>query len=200
MAFNAKDREPPKPTREVPIPQRDRVPATPARQPLVAGLSPRLRLVPENFKNERGQKEDSYYEKKLFEELRQRSYVQEHPTSQYYTSTLEIKRVYDGFENQNYVEEMKRRRQKIQQRGTEEELEGCVNTTTLLQRLLTMSLHCAPDFFKTITTQKRDDLREREWPEEQVLEREQDLQETKLLELYAVLPQKAIDMWITCGK
>eukprot|EP00971_Amphidinium_carterae_P068663 1359683-Amphidinium_carterae.1 len=71
MTFNAKDKEPPRPTREVPIPQGQRVPATPAQQPPVPGLSPRLRLVPENFKNVRGQKEDSYYEKKLFEELRQ---------------------------------------------------------------------------------------------------------------------------------
>eukprot|EP00971_Amphidinium_carterae_P326784 6457791-Amphidinium_carterae.1 len=63
-----------------------------------------------------------------------------------------------------------------------------------------MSLHYAPDFFKTITTQTRDDLREREWPEEQVQGRERELQETKLLELYAVLPQRALDMWITCGK
>eukprot|EP00971_Amphidinium_carterae_P278089 5520130-Amphidinium_carterae.1 len=78
---------------------------------------------------------------------------------------------------------MKRRRQEIQQRGKEEELEGCVNTTTLLPRLLAMSLHYTPDFFKTITTQKRDDLREREWPEEQVQEREWELQETILLEL-----------------
>eukprot|EP00971_Amphidinium_carterae_P349456 6491025-Amphidinium_carterae.2 len=201
MTFNVKDHEPPRPTREPPKPQlQGQTPATPARQPPVPGLSPRLRLVPENFKNERGRKEDSYYEKKLFDELRQRSYVQEHPTSQHYTSTPEIKRVYDGFKNQDYVEEMKRRRQEIQQRGKEEELEGCANTTTLLQRLLTMSLHYAPDFFKTITTQKRDDLREREWPEEQVRERELDLQGQQLLELYAVLPQKALDMWITCGR
>eukprot|EP00971_Amphidinium_carterae_P204149 4051344-Amphidinium_carterae.1 len=102
MTFNAKDKQPPRPNRAVPIPQRDQVPATPARQPPVPGLSKRLRLVPENFKNVREQKEDSYYEKKLFEELRQQSYFREHPTSQYYASTHEIKRVYDGFEYQDY--------------------------------------------------------------------------------------------------
>eukprot|EP00971_Amphidinium_carterae_P310445 6169132-Amphidinium_carterae.2 len=96
---NAKSMDPPKPKRPVPIPEhlRDRVPPTPAQQPQVPELSPRLRLVPENFKNEKGQKEDSYYEKKLFDELRQRSYITQHPTSQYQTSTPEIKRIYDGF-------------------------------------------------------------------------------------------------------
>eukprot|EP00971_Amphidinium_carterae_P266483 5286266-Amphidinium_carterae.2 len=121
--------------------------------------------------------------------------------SRYHTSTPEIKRVYDGFENEDYVEEMNRRRQEIQQRGREgEELEGCVNTTTLLQCLLTMSSHYAPDFFETITTQKRDDLREQNWSEEQVRERELDLQGQQLLEHYAILPQKALDMWIMCGR
>eukprot|EP00971_Amphidinium_carterae_P016924 334104-Amphidinium_carterae.1 len=48
-----------------------------------------------------------------------------------------------------------------------EGLEECINTTTLLQRLLTMSLRYAPDFFKTITKQKRDDLRAQDFPEEQ---------------------------------
>eukprot|EP00971_Amphidinium_carterae_P216227 4292295-Amphidinium_carterae.1 len=60
-----------------------------------------------------------------------------------------------------------------------------------------MSLHYAPDFFKTLTTQKRDDLRALEWTEAQVQQHEQELQATKLLELYAILPQKAVDMWIT---
>eukprot|EP00971_Amphidinium_carterae_P177662 3523877-Amphidinium_carterae.1 len=63
-----------------------------------------------------------------------------------------------------------------------------------------MSLHYAPDFFKTMTTQKRDDLREQKWPKAQVLQHEKDLQDTRLLELYIILPQKALDMWITCGK
>eukprot|EP00971_Amphidinium_carterae_P322420 6408050-Amphidinium_carterae.1 len=138
--FNAKDNEPPKPTRPPPVLKaQQQTPPTPAQLPPVPGLSPRLCLVPENFKNEKGQKEDSYYEKKLFDELRQRSYMQQHPTSQYQTSTPEIKRIYDGFEYEDYVERLKKRRQEIQQRGREEEgLEECVNTTTLLQRLLSM--------------------------------------------------------------
>eukprot|EP00971_Amphidinium_carterae_P136531 2705172-Amphidinium_carterae.1 len=104
MTFNAKNKmtEPPMPTRPVPIPAGQQVPATPAPRPEVPGLSPRLRSVPENFKNEKGQKEDSYYEKKLFEEVRQRSYIKQHPTSQYPESTPEIKRIYDGFENEDY--------------------------------------------------------------------------------------------------
>eukprot|EP00971_Amphidinium_carterae_P350732 6491712-Amphidinium_carterae.3 len=66
-----------------------------------------------------------------------------------------------------------------------------------------MSLHYAPDFFKTLTMQKRDDLthlRAQQWTEAQVQQNEQELQDAKLLELYTVLPQKALDMWITCGK
>eukprot|EP00971_Amphidinium_carterae_P265160 5259751-Amphidinium_carterae.1 len=61
---------------------------------------------------------------------------------------------------------MKKKRQEVQQRG-EEEVEECIHTTTLLQRLLTMSLHYAPEFFKTITTQRRDGLREQNWEEAQ---------------------------------
>eukprot|EP00971_Amphidinium_carterae_P292801 5812933-Amphidinium_carterae.1 len=63
-----------------------------------------------------------------------------------------------------------------------------------------MSLHYAPEFIKTITMQNRDDLRTQEYPEEQVLERETILQGQQLLELYAVLPARAFEMWITCGK
>eukprot|EP00971_Amphidinium_carterae_P054106 1065555-Amphidinium_carterae.1 len=63
-----------------------------------------------------------------------------------------------------------------------------------------MSLHYAPEFFKTITTQERDDLRAHHYPEEQVQQRETVLQSQQLLELYAVLPARALEMWITCGK
>eukprot|EP00971_Amphidinium_carterae_P343685 6483606-Amphidinium_carterae.1 len=70
-------------------------------------LSPRLRLDPKNFKNDIVPRDDSYYEKKIFEELRQRSYITQHPTSQCSKSTEEIKRVYDGFEKQDYLEKQK---------------------------------------------------------------------------------------------
>eukprot|EP00971_Amphidinium_carterae_P002054 40683-Amphidinium_carterae.1 len=124
-----------------------------------------------------------------------------HPTSQYKSSTPEIRRIYDGFENNDYVAEKGKIRREMHVRGREdEELEECVNTTTLLQRLLMMSLHYAPEFFKTITTQNRDDLRAQHYPEEQVRERETILQLQQLLELYGVLPARALEMWITCGK
>eukprot|EP00971_Amphidinium_carterae_P268730 5330920-Amphidinium_carterae.1 len=77
---------PPRPVRQAPIPpsqlqaQATTIPATPNQIPEVPGLSPRLRLNAENFKNTPGQKEDSYYAKKLFEEIRQRSYISQHPT------------------------------------------------------------------------------------------------------------------------
>eukprot|EP00971_Amphidinium_carterae_P050030 985907-Amphidinium_carterae.3 len=102
-----------------------------------------------------------------------------------------MKRVCDGFEKHDYLEETKKRRQQVQQGG--EEVEGCENATTLLQRFLSMILHYAPDFFKTLTMQKRDDLKAQQWTEAQVQQHEQELQATKLLELYTVLPQKALD-------
>eukprot|EP00971_Amphidinium_carterae_P168783 3344027-Amphidinium_carterae.1 len=76
---------PPRPERQPPIPARhqqtsQQIPATPNQLPEVPGLSPRLRLTTENFKNTPGQKEDSYYEKQLFDEIRQRSYISQHPT------------------------------------------------------------------------------------------------------------------------
>eukprot|EP00971_Amphidinium_carterae_P310198 6164022-Amphidinium_carterae.1 len=77
---------PPKPTRQAPIPQSQRqgqIPATPNQLPEVPGLSPRLRLKAENFKNTAGEKEDIYYAKKIFDEIRQRGYISQHPTSQY---------------------------------------------------------------------------------------------------------------------
>eukprot|EP00971_Amphidinium_carterae_P334403 6469679-Amphidinium_carterae.1 len=184
---------PPRPQREVPIPARDRVPPTPAAQPEIPGLSPRLQLKAENFKNERGQKDDSYYEKKLFDELRQKSYIMHHPTSQHYNSSPEIKRIYEGFVTEDYVERQRKKIKEIQQRGRKEEVpEECLNTTTLLQRLLTMSMHNAPDFSKTIKDQRRDDLRALNWEEAQVRELELSLQGQQLLELYTVLPEKAL--------
>eukprot|EP00971_Amphidinium_carterae_P163373 3239426-Amphidinium_carterae.1 len=73
------------------------------------------------------------------------------------------------------------------------------NASTALQQLLGLSLHYAPNFFSTLTKQKLNDKRRLGWPEQQVLTHEQVLRDTKLLELYTVLPQEAIDMWITCG-
>eukprot|EP00971_Amphidinium_carterae_P152643 3025308-Amphidinium_carterae.1 len=52
--------------------------------------------------------------------LRQRSYITQHPTSQYYKSTDEIKRVYDGFEKQDYLDTVRQRREQGQQEGVEE--------------------------------------------------------------------------------
>eukprot|EP00971_Amphidinium_carterae_P141660 2806503-Amphidinium_carterae.2 len=113
--------DPPRPQRPVPIPERDRVPPTPALQPEVPQLSPRLQLKPENFKNERGQKDDKHYEKKLFDEIRQKSYILQHPTSQYYSSSPEIKRIYDGFVTEDYIEKHKKKIKEVQQRGREDE-------------------------------------------------------------------------------
>eukprot|EP00971_Amphidinium_carterae_P023633 466185-Amphidinium_carterae.1 len=79
-------------------------------------------------------------------------------------------------------------------------LEDDDNTSMGLQQLLGISLHYAPDFFEKLTLQKLDGLRHKGWDEDQVLQHERVLQETKLLELYIVLPQRALEMWMTCGK
>eukprot|EP00971_Amphidinium_carterae_P200570 3980207-Amphidinium_carterae.1 len=127
------------PSRAPPLPSSERVPATPAPQPEVPGLSPRLQLKAENFKNERGKTDDSHYEKKLFDEIRQRSYLIHHPTSQYNSASPEIRRIYDGFVTEDYVEKQRKKIKEVQQRGKEGKVpEECLNTTTLLQRLLTM--------------------------------------------------------------
>eukprot|EP00971_Amphidinium_carterae_P112393 2226001-Amphidinium_carterae.1 len=66
--------------------------------------------------------EDAYYEKKLFDELRKRSYILQHPTSQYRITSPEIKRIYDGFETEDYIEIQKKKKTKeIRGRGREEE-------------------------------------------------------------------------------
>eukprot|EP00971_Amphidinium_carterae_P348849 6490704-Amphidinium_carterae.2 len=97
--------------------------------------------------------------------------------------------VYEGFEQGNYLDKY------IPKVLPDEEC----NATTALQKLLSLSLHYAPTFFSTLTKQKMQDKRDLGWPEEQVQVHEQVLRDTQVLELYMVLSQKAIDMWITCG-
>eukprot|EP00971_Amphidinium_carterae_P031133 612711-Amphidinium_carterae.1 len=63
-----------------------------------------------------------------------------------------------------------------------------------------MSSNYAPTFFSTLLEQRRDDLRELKWQEEQVRSMETKLRGEQLLELYTILPEKALNMWITCGK
>eukprot|EP00971_Amphidinium_carterae_P295227 5862948-Amphidinium_carterae.1 len=63
-----------------------------------------------------------------------------------------------------------------------------------------MSLHYTPDFFKTLKDQKRVDLRQQDWDEAQVRNLAMQLQGQHIMELYTILPEKALRMWITCGK
>eukprot|EP00971_Amphidinium_carterae_P348233 6490395-Amphidinium_carterae.1 len=100
--------EPPRPIRPAPTPQREldemeKNKKTIPKTPSLPAISPRLRLDSKNFKNDETQRPDSYYEKMLFQELMQRSYITHHPTSGYSKATKEIKRVYDGFELNNYT-------------------------------------------------------------------------------------------------
>eukprot|EP00971_Amphidinium_carterae_P350731 6491712-Amphidinium_carterae.2 len=52
-----------------------------------------------NFRNDGVPRDGSYYEKKIFEELRQRSHITQHPTSQYSKSTDEIKKCMTALRN-----------------------------------------------------------------------------------------------------
>eukprot|EP00971_Amphidinium_carterae_P244380 4852514-Amphidinium_carterae.2 len=69
-----------------------------------------------------------------------------------------------------------------------------------LTQLLGISLHYAPTFFNTMKIQRLDNLRQQGWEEDQIRQHEHVLQNTKLLELYIVLPEKTIDMWLQLGK
>eukprot|EP00971_Amphidinium_carterae_P241690 4798791-Amphidinium_carterae.3 len=110
------------------------------------------------------------------QEMLQRSYITQHPTSGYKTATKDIKRV------------------------KPKEPEDEDNKTTGLQQLLSISLHYVPTFFDTLKQQKLNGFRDKGWEEAQVLQHEQVLRETKLLELYIVLRQQALDMWLKLGR
>eukprot|EP00971_Amphidinium_carterae_P045102 887366-Amphidinium_carterae.1 len=120
----------------------------------------------------------------------QRSYIKLHPTSGYSTATPEIKRVYDGFEIYNFNDLTNPRKP----------MEDSDYKATTLQQLLAISYHYAPTFFDTMKQQKLDHLRRQNWEEEQVQQHKHVLQMKKILELYIVLPQKALDMWLQLGK
>eukprot|EP00971_Amphidinium_carterae_P044776 880818-Amphidinium_carterae.1 len=124
----------------------------------------------------------------------QRSYIKYHPTSGCKTAIPEMKRVYDGFEVYNY------RYRRNPRRPIETDAREDDNKPMELQQLLGISLHYAPNFFNTMRHQRLDNLRHQGWEEAQVRQHEQVLQNTKLLELYIVLPGKAIDMWQLHGK
>eukprot|EP00971_Amphidinium_carterae_P235936 4682187-Amphidinium_carterae.1 len=88
----------------------------------------------------------------------QRSYITHHPTSGYKKATPEVQRVYEGFEQENYLDKY------IPKVLPNEEC----NATTSLQRLLSLSLHYAPNFFNMLTKQNMKAKRDLGWPEEQV--------------------------------
>eukprot|EP00971_Amphidinium_carterae_P104626 2071979-Amphidinium_carterae.2 len=64
----------------------------------------------------------------------------------------------------------------------------------------TKEIKRAPDFFNTLKLQRLDYLRQLGWEEEHARQHEQVLQETKLRELYIVLPEGALEMWTKLGK
>eukprot|EP00971_Amphidinium_carterae_P000938 18293-Amphidinium_carterae.1 len=123
-------------------------------------MSPRLRLDKDNFKTVKNQHDDTYYEENIMQEMLQRSYITQHPTSGYNTATMEIKRVYDGFEVKNYLGKVQKKKKT---KETEEEGEK-----TWLQKLLSISWHCAPTFSENLKQQNFNTLRDEGWDEAQV--------------------------------
>eukprot|EP00971_Amphidinium_carterae_P088373 1748403-Amphidinium_carterae.1 len=123
----------------------------------------------------------------------QRSYIKYHPTGGYKTATPEIKRVYDGFEVYNYNEE-RNPRKPLLTNIKDDDYKHMGQS-----QLLSISYQYAPNFFNTMKIHQLDNLRKQGWKEEQVRQHEHVLQNTKLLELYIILPEKAIDMWLRLG-
>eukprot|EP00971_Amphidinium_carterae_P001348 26783-Amphidinium_carterae.1 len=164
-----------------------RIPATPGG---LQQVSPKLRLDKDNFKTVKNQHEDTYYEEKIMQEMLQRRYITLHPTSGYKTATTEIKRVYDGFEVKYYLDIVKKKRTK----KTEKE-----EDKTWLQKLLSISWHYAPTFFENLKQQNFNTLPDEGWEEAQVQLHEQALRTTKILALYTILPQRAMDAWTLLG-
>eukprot|EP00971_Amphidinium_carterae_P230261 4569755-Amphidinium_carterae.1 len=93
-----------------------------------------------------------------------------------------------------------RRQLRDQESARPKEPEDDDHKTTGLQQLLSKSLHYAPTFFNTLKQQKLNGLRDAGWDEAQEVQHEQVLLDTKLLELYIVLLQRALDMWLKLGR
>eukprot|EP00971_Amphidinium_carterae_P162500 3221514-Amphidinium_carterae.1 len=62
------------------------------------------------------------------------------------------------------------------------------------------NFYYAPTFFSTMKQQKLENLRQQGWPEEQVRIHETALQQEKILELYIILPEKTLKMWLRLGR
>eukprot|EP00971_Amphidinium_carterae_P258292 5126931-Amphidinium_carterae.3 len=104
----------------------------------------------------------------------QRSYIKFHPMTGYHRATAEIRRFYDGFEIYNFNDKFNPQRP----------IDDSNDDPATLQQVLTISYHYAPNFFNRMKNQKLDNLRR------------QGLDEKQIMELYIVLPEKALQMWL----
>eukprot|EP00971_Amphidinium_carterae_P134296 2660656-Amphidinium_carterae.2 len=179
-----------RPSRPAPIPQgqlentvEGKTPNTPTRP----ALSPRLRLGKDNFKIAEPKKPDAYYEKRIQQEMIQRSYINFHPTTGYHQATQEMREFYDGFET---FDDKFNPNKPIKDDETKQ---------TTLQQLLSISYSYAPDFCNEMKLQKMDYLRQQGFVEEQVQQREAALQHEDILELYIVLSEKTLQQWLLLG-
>eukprot|EP00971_Amphidinium_carterae_P127259 2521792-Amphidinium_carterae.1 len=93
-------------------------------------------------------KPDTCYEKRILQEMMQRSYIRFHPTTAYHRATPEIRQFYDGFEIYNFENRL------IPQKPIDED--DAKHAT--LQQLLSISYHYAPNFFDTMKLKKMDYL------------------------------------------
>eukprot|EP00971_Amphidinium_carterae_P306186 6085347-Amphidinium_carterae.2 len=118
----ARPATPTRPTRPAPVPKGEQAlleeaPGGKSTPPMPSkpAQSPRLRLDKDNFHMNTVKKADAFYEKKIIQEMMQRSYIRFHPTTGYHQATQEIRQFYNGFEIYNF--ENRFNPQKANQRG-----------------------------------------------------------------------------------
>eukprot|EP00971_Amphidinium_carterae_P336012 6472133-Amphidinium_carterae.2 len=132
-------------------------------------LSPRLRLEKKNFYTGTIPRPDSYYERRLLQEMMQASYIR-----------FQIYNFNDSYNPQRPVD-------------------GAETNRATLQQLLSISYYYAPQFFDAVKDQNLTNLRQIGFEEDQIQAPEEVLKKEKMMELYIILPEKALDMWLQRG-
>eukprot|EP00971_Amphidinium_carterae_P334593 6469951-Amphidinium_carterae.1 len=118
--------------------------------------------------------------------MTQTNYIKFHPTTGYHRATEEIRRFYDGFQIYNSNDKFNPQRP----------IDDNDNNPATLQQLLSIRYYYAPNFFDALKNQKLDNQRHRGWEEQQVQMQETVLRNDKIMELYIILPEKALEMWL----
>eukprot|EP00971_Amphidinium_carterae_P244832 4861108-Amphidinium_carterae.3 len=121
--------------------------------------------------------------------MMQASYIKFHPTTGYHRATTEIRGFYDGFQIYNFNDKYNPQRS----------IDDSESNPTTLQQLLSISYYYAPNFSDALKDQKLNNLRHQGWEEPQIQMHEEALRKEKIMELYIILPEIALDMWIQHG-